>query len=191
MDPINKFEKWYQQELLKSEAAIPSACCLSTLGEEGYPNARFLSLKEITDGKFVITGSLTSRKGIEIKNNPKVALTFWWDASKKQIRIQGDAKELENEVALQYFKERSLESRIVSTISKQGALISDFKTLKKKFEQELKASKNKTIDKPKNWGGFYINPIRIEFLEFENSRLHYRELYTKKSNIWHKEFIQP
>ena len=36
--------------------------CLSTEGLNGFPNARFVSLKEIRNEEFVVTGTLTSRK---------------------------------------------------------------------------------------------------------------------------------
>ena len=69
MNPIKKFKQWYNEEMTKSLARIPSACCLSTIGKDGYPNARFVSLKEIIDDKFVITGPLQSRKGKELNTD--------------------------------------------------------------------------------------------------------------------------
>ena len=39
--------------------------------------------------EFIITGTLTSRKGIEISE--KVSLTFWWTETERQVRVQGNA----------------------------------------------------------------------------------------------------
>jgi pyridoxamine 5'-phosphate oxidase len=191
MQPLKKFLKWYQLELSNSKEQLPAACCLSTLGTDGYPNARFLSLKEVRKECFVITGSISSKKSLEIEQNPKVALTFWWAASMKQIRIQGNARPIENELAVKYFRERSLEARLVSNLSDQGKIISDLKLLKQRFEEEMRANPNKNTDKPENWGGFYINPVRIEFMKFKTSRLHHRELYSKNDKVWNKTFLQP
>jgi pyridoxamine 5'-phosphate oxidase len=50
------FQSWLQEELNLTQVRIPTACCLSTIGLENYPNARFVSLKEVSDDSFVITG---------------------------------------------------------------------------------------------------------------------------------------
>ena len=78
MDPFIQFHKWYREAVQKCAAAIPSACCFSTNGLDGFPNARFVSLKEIVVRKFVVCGPQSSRKGREIAADGRVALTFWW-----------------------------------------------------------------------------------------------------------------
>ena len=75
--PIEYFNKWFNEELQLTKVRIPTACCLSTIGTDDYPNARFVSLKGIINNSFIVTGPVTSRKGIEINRSSKVALTFW------------------------------------------------------------------------------------------------------------------
>lgn len=41
IDPISLFERWYAEELASSKSAVPAACCLSTNGLDGFPNAVF------------------------------------------------------------------------------------------------------------------------------------------------------
>src|SRR5690606_31919825 len=110
MTPIAYFNKWFQEELNLTKVRIPYACCLSTMGTDGYPNARFVSLKEVTESSFVVTGPIISRKGIEINTNNKVALTFWWTETERQVRIQGDATTISGKLADKYFAERSRDS---------------------------------------------------------------------------------
>lgn len=191
MNPIKKFKQWYDEEQEKSSVRIPSACCLSTQGEDGYPNARFVSLKEVIDDKFVITGPLQSRKGKELNAIPKASLTFWWPETERQIRIQGDCLPIETELADQYFENRNKASQIVSKISKQGEEISNLDALAKQFDTERNLDDSKPVIRPKDWSGFYIIPYRIELMEFRESRFHIRELYTLESNTWTKVFLQP
>lgn len=191
MDPIEKFQIWYQEETEKSNVSIPSACCLTSNGTDGYPNARFVSLKDIIADKFVITGPLDSKKGIELLANPKTALTFWWTATERQIRIQGNATQIENELADTYFKGRHKESQIVSEICKQGSEIEDLTELRMNFDKRKVESKGLEIKRPKNWSGFYIIPKRIEFMEFNKNRFHIRELFTNESGIWKRTLLQP
>jgi len=190
-NPIDIFTDWYQEELDRSKLRIPSACCLTTIGTDGYPNSRFVSLKDVQDGIFILTGSLNSRKGTEMKHNPKASLTFWWTESEKQIRIQGDVSIVSELDSKKYFSERHEHSKIVSTIFEQGKEIIDFSELRKRFENGKEQYTNKEISKPKEWAGFGITPKRIEFLEFLENRLHRRTLYTSKNKNWQKVYLQP
>jgi len=187
--PISLFKKWYNKELNLSNVQIPSAVCLSTIGFDNFPNARFVSFKEIINDSFIITGPLNSKKGIEIKNNNKVSLTFWWTETEKQIRIQGTAIEIDHKLAKKYFEARSINSKAVSLICEQGKKVDDLKLLEDKIL--IKIAENKKIDKPENWSGFSINPIRIEFMEFKKTRFHDRKLYKFENNKWNMKQIQP
>src|SRR5688572_28953639 len=92
--PFPIFTQWYEEELRSLSGKIPSVVCLSTVGRDGYPNSRFVSLKEIKNETFVFTGPLYSRKGLEIMQDNKVSLAFWWAGTERQIRIQGDAHQV-------------------------------------------------------------------------------------------------
>lgn len=191
MNPILKFEEWYKEELFKSSVQIPSACCLSTLGVDGYPNARFLSLKAVIEDSFIITGATTSNKGIELKANPKAALTFWWTETERQVRIQGDVEMLDPRLAKQFFNERSFDSKVVSTISEQSQPILNINQLTQSIISKKEELKGKEVSMPENWGGFKIDPVRIEFLEFNESRFHDRTLFVKNSHSWEVTKLQP
>lgn len=191
MNPILQFNKWYNEELSKSSASIPSACCLSTIGTDGYPNARLVSLKEVKDDSFIITGSLLSRKGIEINAISKVALTFWWETTQRQIRIQGDATAISNADADKYFQERDRASQIVSHASMQGKSINDISSLSQTYHDVEQQFQGKAIPRPDNWGGFFIVPLRIEFLEFKPTRFHERTLFERTSTGWISTRLQP
>ena len=189
--PIEHFNKWYKEELNLTKLSIPTACCLSTIGIDGFPNSRFVSLKEVVENNFIVTGPLTSRKGIEINATNKVALTFWWTETKRQVRIQGNATKITEQHADKYFTERNRDSQIVSIVSEQGEEIDDIEMLTKKYENiEVKFS-DKPLTRPENWGGYLIEPIRIEFLEFKPTRFHHRKLYELTNGQWTMKLLQP
>ena len=190
MDPVEVFHQWYQRELELTKVRVPSACCLSTVGLDGFPNARMVSLKEVLNGQFMISGPVDSRKGMEIEQSNQVALTFWWTETERQVRIQGTASPLPAKLADKYFAERDRDSRIVSVISRQGQEIRDLSMLIRKFER-FKSGKKMKIDRPENWGGFVISPVRIEFLEFSANRFHDRKLYERKDSGWIFKQLQP
>jgi len=189
--PIEIFNKWFAEEFILTKVTIPNACCLSTIGVDGYPNARFVSLKGTFENSFIITGTLTSRKGLEISHTNKVALTFWWTETERQVRIQGDAKRIGEKLADNYFAERNRDSQIVSMVSNQGQELDDVQTLNEKYQEVETRFLNRNLERPKNWGGYSIEPIRIEFLEFKATRFHSRELYQLINGQWKKTTLQP
>ncbi len=191
MTPIERFNKWFKEELNLTKVRIPAACCLSTIGIDGLPNARFVSLKDVLENNFVVTGPLTSRKGIEINATNKVALTFWWTETERQVRIQGNATKIAVQLADKYFSERNRDSQIVSIVSEQGQEIESNKNLIKKYENLDAKYSNKPLERPVNWGGYSIDPIRLEFLEFKPTRFHSRKLYELIEGKWIIKHIQP
>lgn len=191
INPVEIFIKWFNEELNLSKVSVPSACCLSTSGTDNYPNARFISLKGVIKGNFIITGILKSRKGIEIRNLSKVALTFWWTETERQVRIQGHAKMISNKLADKYFGERNRDSQIVSIVSNQGQTLNEIKELNEKYKEIEVAFANQTLTRPENWSGYAVEPIRIEFLEFKSTRFHDRKLYQITNGQWTKTDLQP
>jgi pyridoxamine 5'-phosphate oxidase len=189
--PIDIFRKWFDEELNLARVKVPTACCLSTIGTDDYPNARFVSLKGIVENSFIVTGTLTSRKGLEIDHNNKVSLTFWWTETERQVRIQGDASILSNKLADIYFAERNRDSQIVSIVSNQGQILDDKEALEKKYKEIEAEFSNQPLQRPDNWGGYSIEPIRIEFLEFQSTRFHKRKLYQLQNGRWRKTELQP
>jgi len=190
-NPFKIFEDWYSNQLEISKAKIPYACCFTTIGEDGYPNSRFVSLKEIRNETFIITGPLNSRKGFDINNTPKISITFWWSETEKQIRIQGIAKKISELESIEYFSKRNKESQIVSTIFEQGKEIDSFDELTTRFKEGKLKYENTEITKPEQWSGFYIEPHRIEFMEFMKTRLHKRIHFNKVQEPWEKTYLQP
>lgn len=187
--PISLFTKWFEEELKLSKVRIPTAVCLSTIGIDNYPNARFVSFKELVNNCFIITGPLNSRKGTEIENNEKVALTFWWTETERQIRIQGVATKISEQLADKYFDERNVNSQAVSSICEQGKEIDNLEQLEKKVLD--KVLEKTRIIRPKDWSGFSIKPTRIEFMEFKKTRFHNRKLYEIENGEWNMKQIQP
>lgn len=187
--PIALFTKWFNEELKLSKVRIPTAVCLSTMGTDNFPNARFVSFKEILDNSFIVTGPINSRKGVEIARNKNVSLTFWWTETERQIRIQGVATKISDELADKYFNERSIPSKAVASVCEQGKETGEITLLEEEVQNRI--SENAEIKRPENWSGYSIHPIRIEFMEFKKTRFHDRKLYKNTHGKWNMSQIQP
>ena len=108
-----------------------------------------------------------------------------------QIRIQGTANQISSELAAEYWSARSRDAKLTSLCSDQSVTQSSQSEVADRLAELRLNYDNKEIPKPKTWGGYKVIPRSIEFLEFQNNRLHVRELYKKRSGEWERFYLQP
>ena len=181
-DPYKQFSLW-MDEVLKINIVEPNAMVLSTSDENNFPSSRIVLLKEIMDGDFVFYTNYESKKGHDLYVNPKASLLFFWRELGRQIRIAGNITKTSKEESENYFSSRPYESRISAWASKQSSIIPDRKFLKDKFE-EIKKDYKKVVPLPPFWGGYKLSPIRFEFWQGRENRLHDRIVYIQNKDKW-------
>ena len=186
-NPIELFDAWFKHALA-SDVPEPNAMVLSTVSLERKPRSRVVLLKDYNKNGFSFFTNYQSDKGREIELNNNVNLNFYWSKLEKQVRIEGKASRLSTEENELYFNSRPIGSKIGAIISEQSRVLDSREELLKKFE-EFDISQN--IERPKNWGGFIIKPILIEFWQGRPNRLHDRIRYTYKDNKWSFQRLQP
>ena len=187
MDPLTQLESWLA-DAARTDARVPHAATLSTIGLDGYPDARNVAIKKVDAHGVTITGPTDSRKGRELAADPRVALTAWWDVSGRQVRLQGDATPLDRKAARKLFDARPRSARTIALLSRQGTpRVSD---LLESAYAEASAGPDLAA-MPDYWGGWLIVPIRIEFMEFGDDRFHRRDLYERDGDSWAHTSLQP
>uniref|UniRef100_UPI0040489E71 pyridoxamine 5'-phosphate oxidase n=2 Tax=Algoriphagus sp. TaxID=1872435 RepID=UPI0040489E71 len=172
LNPLIQFKKW-MAEAIKAEALEPNAMCLSTLGEDGFPNARIVLLKDLDDG-FVFFTNYQSRKGIELENYPKASLTFFWPEIERQVRVIGNVTKISTEQSDAYFLSRPYSSQLGAWASPQSQEISGREILDSLQTEVEKKFLESPITRPPHWGGYRLLPHRVEFWQGRPSRLHDR-----------------
>ena len=182
-DPIRQFGHWMHDAV---EAQITDATCttLATCGDDGMPSARIVLLKHHDDAGFCWYTHYQSAKGIQLQQNPKASLLFYWREMDRQIRISGVVEKLPAETSDHYFDTRPIESRIGAIVSHQSQPIESRETLLQQVEQQTQTSKKTTIKRPDFWGGYRLKPSEFEFWQGREDRLHDRFRYQKTDNGW-------
>ena len=182
-NPFIQFSKWYES-ILNSKLNEPTAMMLSTADANGNPSARIVLLKEIDDSGFVFYTNYGSRKGKDLKGNPKAALTFFWDELRRQIRIEGSIEKIRRETSKEYFSSRPRESQIGAWVSAQSSVIPNREILENKFDELDEKFGNEEIPLPDFWGGYRLIPSYFEFWQGRENRLHDRICYKKENDEW-------
>uniref|UniRef100_UPI00404770B2 pyridoxamine 5'-phosphate oxidase n=1 Tax=Algoriphagus sp. TaxID=1872435 RepID=UPI00404770B2 len=181
LNPLIQFKKW-MAEAIKAEALEPNAMCLSTFGEDGFPNARIVLLKDLDDG-FVFFTNYQSRKGIELENYPKASLTFFWPEIERQVRVIGNVTKISTEQSDAYFLSRPYSSQLGAWASPQSQEISGREILDSLQTEVEKKFLESPITRPPHWGGYRLLPHRVEFWQGRPSRLHDRLCFDRVGTL--------
>ena len=189
-DPVAQFEKWFD-EALKAQVSEPNAMSLSTVSADGKPSSRIVLIKQFDERGFTWYTNYHSDKGQQLQDNPNAALLFFWRELERQVRIEGTVVKTSAAESDEYFNVRPLLSRLSAIASQQSAPIASRAELEANYEA-VAAVAGETPARPEHWGGYRLQPERIEFWQGRRSRFHDRIVFTRGADgAWSMERLQP
>jgi pyridoxamine 5'-phosphate oxidase len=150
---------------------------LATATKDGRPSARLVLLKQADEQGFVFYTNYLSQKALELDANPWAALVFYWPQLERQVRVDGSVSRVSPAESDEYFQTRPRESQIGALASPQSDVISGRDVLQQRFEELEEFYGDREIERPAHWGGYRLQPDRIEFWKGRPGRLHDRLLY--------------
>jgi pyridoxamine 5'-phosphate oxidase len=110
----------------------------------------------------------------------------------RQVTVRGVVRKLPHEEAVNYFAVRPYGHQIGAWASSQSAVIPNREWLEQRtLELEQQYPKGSAIPCPENWGGYVLEPDKMEFWQGRRSRLHDRILYELKEGLWSKQRLSP
>lgn len=189
-NPIVQFKYWLE-EAKQTDIKDPTAMMLATVDSLGCPSQRTVLLKAFNDQGFNFFTNLSSNKAQQIQHNDNVSLIFPWLTLERQVIISGKAVKLSIKENAEYFLSRPRDSQLAAWVSNQSSAISSKQLLLAKFEEISQRFANKDISLPEFWGGYRVEPTRIEFWSGSAKRLHDRFEYLKIDGKWTIQRLQP
>jgi pyridoxamine 5'-phosphate oxidase len=208
-NPLVTVAEWLQQARDDAAQPNPNAMVLATVGDQGQPSARVVLCKEIASepGNILFYTNFESRKGEELKANPRAALVFHWDHRHRQVRVEGrvsPASAADNDT---YFKTRAWQSRLGAWASRQSQPVESRAALGAAVAEQARRfgipyagpgsaePENVTaeVPRPPTWGGFRLYADAVELWVEGEFRIHDRARWTRAGagQPWSVTRLQP
>jgi pyridoxamine 5'-phosphate oxidase len=190
-NPFVQFARWFEDAKQK-QPELPETMTVSTCGENGVVTSRVCLLKGFDEHGFVFFTNYSSRKGVQIAENPRVSLCFYWMVLDRQVRIEGAVVKTTEQESDAYFATRPRGSQIGAWASLQSAVIPGRGDLDRRFAELEAAYRERQIPRPPHWGGYRVIPLEIEFWQARADRLHDRFVYRlREPKDWIIERLSP
>jgi pyridoxamine 5'-phosphate oxidase len=186
---------WFRDSFaraLQSEAFDASRAALATVTADGQPCVRFVLVKHVDARGFVFFTNTSSAKARQLAAQPRAALAFHWSSTGEQVRAEGSVSMIDATESDAYFATRPRGSQLSAWASQQSAPIADRAALIERYREiERRFADMATIPRPAFWGGYRLNPERIEFWRDRTDRLHDRWSFTRADLGWLLSRLQP
>lgn len=189
-DAIKQFETWFLQSV-DGKANEPNAFVLSTVGKDLRPSARVVLLRDFNESGFIFYTNYNSRKSREIEQNAFACMTFFWPELERQVRVEGKLMKQDAAGSDDYFNSRPRSSQLGAWASPQSEALPSRSVLDTALSEVEKRFEGQPVPRPEWWGGFVLQPDKIEFWQGRPSRLHDRLLYVREGFEWKVKRLAP
>ncbi|MBC7448703.1 MAG: pyridoxamine 5'-phosphate oxidase [Hymenobacteraceae bacterium] len=195
-DALRQFQVWLD-EAIAARVDEPTAMVLATVAPDGRPTARVVLLKALDlagEGGLTFFTNYESAKGQALAHEPRAALTFFWPALERQVRVEGVIREAPAAQSDTYFVSRPRGSQLGAWASPQSEPVPDRAFLEGREQDMGRAfAQQDPLPRPPHWGGYTLRPTRIEFWQGRPSRLHDRLVYERASGVgqWQMTRLAP
>lgn len=189
-DPFALFDAWFA-EARATEINDSNAMALATADAQGRVAVRMVLLKGHGPDGFVFYTNQQSRKADDLAANSQAALLFHWKSLRRQIRIEGPVSPVSAAEADAYFATRGRDSQLGAHASDQSRPLASRATFEARFAAAQARFEGQPVPRPPHWSGYRVTPLRIEFWQDREHRLHERRLFVAEGGGWREGLLYP
>lgn len=189
-DPVELFTIWLTAAI-DAGVAEPHAMTLSTVDADGDPDARVLLLKDVDERGWSFASSRASRKGRQLAAAPAAALSVYWPALGRQVRLRGRVLQAGSADSAQDYLARSASARAESLLARQSQVL----TAPADVGSALAGAAARITAEPglvaPGWTLYRLAAGEVEFWQAAASRRHTRLRYRRTDGHWEREQLWP
>lgn len=188
LDPIPLLLGWMRE----AEAAAPGwAAALATATGDGRPSVRMVLVKEVTPRGLIFYSDGGSRKGTELRLNPRAAVCLHWPTLGRQLRAEGKVRRLPATKVDSYFHSRPRISQLAAAVSHQSRPAPSRPELEARVDHLAVELDGAEVPRPRRWAGYQLEYEVVEFWHEGPGRLHHRVEYRRLGSQWQVRELQP
>ncbi|MFC8237258.1 pyridoxal 5'-phosphate synthase [Streptomyces sp. NPDC057284] len=191
-DPVDLFLDWLRAAVA---AGVPDAhaMTLSTVGEDGGPDARVLILKNVDNTGWQFAVHADSPKGRQLTDRPRAALTFYWPRQGRQVRMRGTVAPASAEQRAADLLARAASARAEVLLGRQSDHLESADERDQAFREALARVESDPGLVSPEWTLYTLAPLHIEFWQADKGRLHNRLRYERpdSSSQWQRHMLWP
>jgi pyridoxamine 5'-phosphate oxidase len=190
-DPIATLVAWCDEARTRG-LREPNAMTLATATPDAVPSARVVLFRGLTpEGAVRFFTNYESRKARELDQNPRAAAVFYWPDLGRQVRIEGKVTRLSAEASDVYFAGRPRMSQLSAWASPQSLPIASLEELVARRTEKEAAMGAGPVPRPPFWGGYALEPERVELWITGEARFHDRRLFERTDKGWRVSTLAP
>jgi pyridoxamine 5'-phosphate oxidase len=189
-EPSALFLSWLN-EAIAAGVTEPHAMTISTVDDEGRPDARVLILKDVDASGWEFATATVSAKGAQLAAVPHAALSFYWREQGRQVRVRGAVAVADPGVSAADFLAKPDGSRIAGLVGRQSAVLEDPRKLALEIEAAGQRLAEDPLAVPEDHSVYVVTPAEVEFWQADQERQHVRLRYRRIADGWITERLWP
>jgi pyridoxamine 5'-phosphate oxidase len=189
-DPVELFTDWLLHAI-GAEVPEPHAMTLSTADGDGEPSARVLILKDVSPRGWQFASHSGSRKGLDLAQHPYAAMTFYWPARARQVRVRGRVSPASPADSAADFLAHGATARAEALLGQQSRPLTDLPAREAAVKESLAAIDRDPGLVAPGWTLYNLRAEQAEFWQGDRDRNHTRLNYRRVDGAWEKELLWP
>ena len=189
-DPVDLFVDWLG-EAIDAGVLAPHAMTLSTSGPDGVVTARTLILKDIDEHGWVFASRDDGAKARDLGANPFAALTFFWPALGRQVRVTGAVRTMTRADGEADFLARPEEARAAAFVGYQSEPLSSLDEYTAAYTDAVARVTENPRLVARNWNTWAVAADHVEFWQASSDRAHVRLRYRLHGRGWERGLLWP
>lgn len=179
------------EEASASGAPEPYIMSLATVDADNKPSVRSILLANVNEQGLLFFVNKNSGKGIQLANNPNVAMCFYWPSMSLQVVVDGVAQQEAGAEANRIWSKRARANQLAGWASRQSEESSGRDVLAARVAETQETFSDERVPLPEHWAGYRAFPTRIEFWRTGWRRMKHRVCYKKDDEGWTKTLLDP